>query len=142
MADRTAPSMDRLGLEVLSPQECWDLVEGAAIGRVAFVDAGEPVIFPVTHGVHGRRVVFQTGAGSKLEAAKMANALSFEVDAWDAATKSGWSVLVRGVGETVYDDDEIGAFDALGLRPWLESARSGTWVRIRANEITGRRLRS
>lgn len=132
--------LDRLGLEVLSPAECWQLLREAPIGRLAFVDAGEPIVFPVTHSVDGHTVVFRTGRGSKLEAALMAEVLAFEVDGWDVEARRGWSVLARGTAGTVYDDDEIAAFDAAGNEPWLESARTGTWVRILVEEISGRRL--
>ncbi len=140
MRDRTAPPTDRLGLEVLTADECWRLVRDAAIGRVAFVDAGEVTVLPVTHTVTDHQVAFRTGSGTKLGAAQMAHALAFEVDSWDVDERAGWSVLVRGVGETVYDDDEIAALDRVGAEPWLDSARAGTWVRIRVDEISGRRL--
>ena len=132
--------VDRHGLEVLPPDQCWELLARTPVGRVAFVDAGEPVVFPVTHGVHDRQIVFRTGTGTKLGAAEMNQSLAFEVDEWDAAEHTGWSVLVRGIGETVYDEADIAAFEALGTPPWLDSATQGTWVRIRVEEITGRRL--
>ncbi len=140
MDDMTRTTTDRLGLEVLSPDECWQLVADADVGRIAFVDAGEPVILPVTHGVHGHQIVFRSGSGTKLSAAQMDQPLAFEVDGWDVETKQGWSVLVRGIGETVYDDDQVVELDALGVEPWLDAAVAGTWVRIRVEEITGRRL--
>ncbi|MDZ7676111.1 MAG: pyridoxamine 5'-phosphate oxidase family protein [Acidimicrobiales bacterium] len=133
-------NLDRLGLEVLSPDECWQLLADAPVGRVAFVDAGEPVVFPVTHTVHGHSVVFRTGSGTKLEAAKMSQAIAFEADAWDASDRRGWSVLVRGVGETVYEDGELAELESSAAGPWLDSATQGVWVRIRADEISGRRL--
>ena len=133
-------SVDRLGLEVLPPEECWALIAAIPVGRVALVDAGEPLIFPVTHGVHDRQVVFRTGAGTKLSAAAMNQPLAFEVDGWDPVGRRGWSVLVRGLGETVYDEDEISHLEELDGEPWLEAAAQGTWVRILVTEITGRRL--
>lgn len=132
--------VDRLGLEVLSADECWRLLGSTPIGRVAFVDAGEPLVFPVTHGVLGHSIVFRSTTGTKLEAARMARALTFEADAWSPEEHRGWSVLVRGVGETVYDDEAIAEFDALGVEPWLDAAAVGTWIRIRVSEISGRRL--
>ncbi len=135
----TTNATDRLGLEILSTDECWELLQDAAVGRVAFVDAGEPVVLPVTHGVHGHSIVFRSGSGTKLEAAAMGQPLAFEVDGWDDTYRTGWSVLARGVGETVYDDDDIAAFDG-GDEPWLVSAASGTWVRLRVDEVSGRRI--
>ncbi len=135
----TTNATDRLGLEILSTDECWQLLQDAAVGRVAFVDAGEPVVLPVTHGVHGHSIVFRSGSGTKLEAAAMSQPLAFEVDGWDDTYRTGWSVLARGVGETVYDDDDISVFDG-GNEPWLDSAAAGTWVRLRVDEVSGRRI--
>jgi uncharacterized protein len=139
MDDADLPQ-DRLGLEVLPTEQCWQLVADSPIGRVAFVDAGEPVVLPVTHGVHDHQIVFRSASGTKLSAAQQDAPVAFEVDGWDTTTHRGWSVLVRGTAEAVYDDDEIADLRAAASTPWLESARTGTWVRIRANEITGRRL--
>lgn len=131
---------DRLGLEILTPDACWQLLADTAVGRIAFVDAGEPMILPVTHTVDGHRIAFRSSTGTKLEAAAMAQAVAFEADGWDASTHQGWSVLARGQAETVYDDDEIASLEATGSQPWLDEARHGTWVRIRVDEISGRRL--
>ena len=142
MSDTDRNPVDRLGLEVLSADECWALLASTPIGRVAFVDAGEPLVFPVTHGVHGRSVVFRSGSGSKLEAAAMARPVAFEVDEWDQDRRVGWSVLARGVGETVYDEDVIEQFAASDVEPWLAAAADGTWIRLRVDEISGRRIRA
>lgn len=40
----TDRDLDHLGLEVLTPEACWELVAATPIGRVAFVDAGSPVV--------------------------------------------------------------------------------------------------
>lgn len=141
MHDTDTSSVDRLGLEVLTPDECWEFLAAAPVGRVAFVVDGEPAVFPVTHGIVGRTILFRSAAGSKVEAAAMGAPLAFEVDWWDVARHEGWSVLVRGVGETVYDDEQIERLSPAGVHPWLDAAADGTWIRIRVNEVSGRRLR-
>ncbi len=132
---------DHLGLEVLTTEECWTLARGASIGRVAFVDAGEPAVLPVTHTIDGHHVVFRSTQGTKLWAVESGRPVAFEVDGWDARTRTGWSVLVRGTAVTVLDDDEIARLDREAVEPWLHEARHGTWVRIMPTEVTGRRLR-
>lgn len=131
-------AVDHLGLAILSPEECWSLIEATPIGRVAFVDAGAPIVLPVTHGVRGRRIVFLSPEGGKLAAARMAPAVAFEVDDWDAEERTGWSVVAQGVAETVPAD--VADLDALGVEPWLDGAARGTWIEIRVDEVTGRRL--
>ncbi|WCO66545.1 pyridoxamine 5'-phosphate oxidase family protein [Iamia majanohamensis] len=136
--DARDTTLDRLGLEVLSPQECWDLLAAAPVGRLAFVDGGAPMVLPVTHRVVGRRVVFRSPAGGKLSAAVVAAPVAFEVDEWDADGRTGWSVVARGVAESSPDD--VAALEGLGLDPWLDEARRATWVQVRVDEVTGRRL--
>ena len=133
--------VDRHGLEVLTAEECWRLVAASPVGRVASIDAGEPIILPVTHGVHHRSIVFRSDPGSKLEAARMAQTIAFEVDDWDADGRRGWSVLARGAADTLYEDDVIRALETTGVEPWLEAAAEGTWIRILVQEISGRQLR-
>lgn len=140
MRDPKNENLDRLGLEVLSADECWELLASTAIGRVAFVDAGEPSILPVTHGVQGHMIVFRSGSGTKLEAAAMGHPLAFEVDGWDEQRRTGWSVLAHGVGETVYDDEVTASFGNVA-KPWLDAAATrGTWIRIRVDDVSGRRI--
>ena len=93
--DGDAVTMDLQGLEVLDHDTCWRLLAEAPIGRVAFVEAGEPSVLPVSHRTHGHRVVFRTRAGAKLTAAILAKPVAFEADGWDEATRTGWSVLSR-----------------------------------------------
>jgi uncharacterized protein len=131
---------DRLGLEVLSSEECWKLIASAAIGRVAFVDVGGPIVLPVTHSVHGHTVVFRSTSGTKLGAAERQRPLAFEVDGWDTSTRTGWSVLVRGTGHTVLDDDRIAELEVHTTEPWLGAAAEGTWVQVLPYEVSGRRI--
>lgn len=130
--------VDRLGLEVLSPEQCWDLLAAAPVGRLAFVDQGAPMVLPVTHGVVGRRIAFRSPAGGKLSAAIVASPVAFEVDEWDVGDRSGWSVVARGVAESSPEDAD--ALDAMGIVPWLEPAIRGTWIEVRVDEVTGRRI--
>lgn len=131
---------DRLGLEVLGYDECWQLVASVPVGRVAFVDAGGPSILPVTHGVVGHTIVFRSAAGTKLGVAERQRPLAFEVDQWDADGRTGWSVLVKGTSELILDDDDIAVVERRAAQPWIDAASDGTWVRIRPHEVTGRRV--
>jgi len=132
------PTTDRLGLEVLDPDECWALVAAAPVGRLAFDEDGGPMVLPVVHGVVGRRIAFRSAAGGKLSAARMSGPVAFEVDAWDAADRTGWSVVARGTARSAPED--TAELEALQLEPWLGPAGRGTWIEVRVDEITGRRL--
>lgn len=130
-------SVDHQGLEVIGIDECWQLVAGTPVGRVAFVDGGEPMVLPVNHAVVGHRVVFRTFRGSLLHEALMSEPVAFQVDDFDPEERTGWSVVVRGIAEVADDTDEL---DALGLEPWADSVARDDWVQIRAEEVTGRRI--
>lgn len=130
---------DHGGLEVLTFAECLQLMASEPVGRLAFIDAGEPVVLPVNHRIVGRDVVFRTTFGSKLEKAVMEAPASFEVDRFDPQLRSGWSVLAKGTVAPV-SDDEIAELAELGLEPWVMAVDRDHWVRVHVNEVTGRRI--
>jgi len=134
-AERT--NVDHQGLEVLDAEECWELLASIPVGRVAFVQAGEPMVLPVNHAVVGRRVVFRTRPGSLLHEALMREPVAFQVDDFDPVRRSGWSVLVRGVADLAEDPDALWSTE---LDAWADSVDRDDWVEIRADEVTGRRI--
>ena len=129
---------DRAGLEILHLGDCFLLLKSAAVGRIAFAAGGEVVILPVSFLVDGQDVVFRTGTGSKLSALEVGHYVGFEADSYDAATATGWSVVVNGLAEVIDSADEAGRLDALGLASWGGGADL-IWMRIRPSSITGRR---
>ena len=133
--DRT--NVDHQGLEVLDAEECWELLASTPVGRVAFVQDGEPMVLPVNHAVVGRRVVFRTRPGSLLHEALMREPVAFQVDEFDRVRRSGWSVLVRGVADLAEDPDTLWATE---LDAWADAVERDDWVEIRAEEVTGRRI--
>lgn len=132
---------DHAGLEVLDAQTCHRLLAAMPMGRLAFVKDGEPVILPVNHAFVDGVVLFRTAPGSKLAAAAMRQPVAFEVDGISETYHGGWSVLVTGVLEEL-DGDQERTYEDVRLRPW---ARGGVardhWLRLRPDQITGRRIR-
>jgi nitroimidazol reductase NimA-like FMN-containing flavoprotein (pyridoxamine 5'-phosphate oxidase superfamily) len=137
----SSPSLpvDRSGIEVLSFLQCEELLERGTVGRVGMLVAGEPVILPVNYRYVRGSVVFRTALGEKSDAAAMERPMAFEIDDWDAARETGWSVLVKGTAHEVAGDDRA-VVAASTLRPWARAVERDVWVRIVPNEITGRRL--
>ena len=82
-------------IEVLSTNQCWELLRESPVGRLAVVVDGSPDIFPVNPVVDHGTIVFRTTAGTKLAAAKGRD-VAFEVDGYDAGTAQAWSVVVKG----------------------------------------------
>lgn len=131
---------DRLGLRVLDLDECVERLSRTPVGRIAFISAGDLVIFPVNHAVDGMLVVFRTRFGAKMEIATSAGHVAFEVDSYDPTAETGWSVVVKGRAELVYDDADTKRYDALGLHSWADTEGRGQWMRIRPDEVSGREI--
>jgi nitroimidazol reductase NimA-like FMN-containing flavoprotein (pyridoxamine 5'-phosphate oxidase superfamily) len=129
------------GLEVLSADECRELLATQKVGRVAVFAGDRPAILPVLYALLDHDIVFRTAPGEKLIAAALHSTVAFEVDAFDVDAHAGWSVDVVGeIAEIVHPADRARA-EALGLEPWAGEVRD-RYVRIRAEEVTGRRIRS
>jgi len=133
-------SADHAGLEILPFDVCLRLLASVPVGRVGFFSDGEMVILPVNHVVDGQDPVFRTARGSKLSAAECQNLVTFEADEYDEQTRSGWSVLVTGRAEAVYEEAEVERLDGLGLHPWVTATEHPFWIRIRANAVSGRQI--
>lgn len=135
-----AAPTDHAGLAVLGSDECLELIRSRPVGRIAFARDGDIELLPVNHCVLGRTIAFRTARGSKLTAAYDGAVVAFEVDAYDARRRTGWSVLVKGRADLVTDSSLLARLDDAGLGTWVPSASRAEWVVIHPDEISGRRL--
>lgn len=136
----TDTTIDHRGLRVLDLEECLVRLRGAVVGRIAFVHEGEPVVLPITIGLDGTSVVFRTSWGSKLQMAGDTGAVAVEVDEIDVERGAGWSVLVKGTAALEYDATLTARWERLGVPMWLDPTAETFWVRVSAEEISGREL--
>ncbi len=134
--------LDHAGLETLGLGPCLKLLASVPVGRIGFIADGEIQVLPVNHIVDGQDVVFRTTHGSKLSAAQGNDPVTFEADAYDERTHSGWSVVVTGRAEPIYHEAEIARLSQRGLLPWVTTVDRPFWIRIRPNAVTGRRTPS
>ena len=123
----------------LTKGECFGLLAREQLGRVAFVDDRGPMVLPVNFVLDRQMVVFRSGEGAKLDVASCGGLVAFEVDGTDAATHTGWSVVVRGEAVEVTDPAELALLRELPLVPWAPGAKS-RYVRILPAALTGRRI--
>jgi uncharacterized protein len=122
-------------IEELDRDECLRLLATEPVGRVAVGWLGQaPLVLPVNYVLAGGAVVFRTGPGDMLRGLGQ-GPVSFEVDTYDPATRTGWSVLLHGVARPVAHADVA----KLDLEPWAPGDKP-IWVRIVPSSITGRRL--
>ena len=134
------PAEPRRGqVRELTRTECFELLADEQLGRVAVTDERGPVVFPVNFVLDRHTVVFRTGPGTKLHAASQGRRVCFEADGTDAATRTGWSVLVRGEITEVTDPAELARLRELPLRVWAPGGRDH-YVRILPAVLTGRRI--
>ena len=130
--------MSSYGLELISSEQCQELLRTQTVGRVG-VCTGRAGVFPVLYALLDDDVVFRTAPGEKLIAAALQREVVFEIDDFDVAARSGWSVNVLGNAEEIEDPHELARANALGLEPWAGEVRD-RYVRIRATELSGRRI--
>ena len=119
----------------LSPSDCELLLASLDFGRIAVVENGYPLVFPINY-----KVVIVDGALALAIRTRPDNvidqpgrAVCFEIDGVDASHDSGWNVLVRGVlVESPPDPD-------LDPRPIVSEGRDA-WRVIIPTHLSGRRV--
>jgi len=119
----------------LTPDECWTLAASQPVGRLAWTGPQGPTVIPVNFVVTGRRVHVRTAAYSALARECDDSLVAFEVDQFDAETRSGWSVLMRGRAHLVY-----GGSDGTDEPDVWPAGIRGLQVTVDVDEVTGRRV--
>lgn len=127
-------------LKELTVDECIELVTAGVVGRAAICTPTGPHVAPVNYAVHEGSIVFRTAPYSVLGSHAWAGDIAFEVDDFDAANQTGWSVVAVGPGEMLTDIDDLEEIRwAHDPKPWADGARP-LYVRLRWRELTGRRI--
>jgi nitroimidazol reductase NimA-like FMN-containing flavoprotein (pyridoxamine 5'-phosphate oxidase superfamily) len=135
-----APAEPRPGqVQELTRSECFELLAGGPLGRVAVVDDRGPVVFPVNFVLDRHTVVFRTEPGTKLHAAARGSRVCFEADGTDEAARAGWSVIVRGEITEVTNPAELARLGALPLQVQAPGIRNH-YLKILPAVLTGRRI--
>jgi len=134
--DRPPPPRER----ELTKSDCFALLAGQRLGRLAFVDERGPIVLPVNFVLDSFMVITRTDEGTKLDIASHGGRVAFEVDQVDTAARLAWSVLIRGEAVEVTDEVELDRLNVLPLHPWAPGPKSH-FVRILPAAITGRMIR-
>jgi nitroimidazol reductase NimA-like FMN-containing flavoprotein (pyridoxamine 5'-phosphate oxidase superfamily) len=135
-----ADKRDRNGLVKLDRQQCFELLRGASLGRIALTDGALPVVLPVSYALLDDDVVFATSTGAKLRAATNRAVVAFEVDQVDERDGSGWSVCITGLAAEVTDPVSLERLSRLRI-PTLVPRMGKRFVRVRSDMVSGRLLK-
>lgn len=135
------PNRSHDGLEVLSEQQCLELLASRDLGRIVFSIGDQPEALPVNYATDGSIVVFRIGEGQKAQQVVLRK-VAFEVDSWDSEAGVGWSVLLKGVAQEVTTGIEpfAAALRERPVNPLAPGVRE-RWIAVYPAEITGRRFR-
>jgi len=128
------------GIGVMTEEQCLVLLTSNQVGRLAVVMDGQPLVFPVNYLFDGGSILVRTGMGTMLRGASFAQ-VAFEIDGSDADRRSGWSVMVQGMGHDITDavDRSSEHLKTLEVVPWAPGSKPRL-LRIDPRTITGRRF--
>lgn len=126
-------------IDELDEAECWMLLAGAHVGRLAVIGSDErPDIFPMDYLVSAGRVFVRSGPGQKLKDLARNLHVAFQAD--EDADGFRWSVVLRGTARRLDRDDEIEASGVLDLQSTSPTGKYD-YVEIAPVTVTGRRFR-
>ena len=121
-------------LEEISRDDCLAFLARFDVGRVAVATEEGPLVVPVNYVMDGDTVVFRSDPGTKLDVI-YDGPVSFQLDQIEPRSRTGWSVLVRGMAEPLAPTGD----ETLWLESWAPGDKD-VWIRIVPFSITGRRI--
>ncbi|MEU2518886.1 pyridoxamine 5'-phosphate oxidase family protein [Streptomyces werraensis] len=128
------------GFRELGRQECLRLMAKVPVGRIVFTRRALPAVLPVNFSLDDEgAVLLRISAAADLVRAIDGAVVAFEADDVDAATHSGWSVVVTGSAAVVTDPAEHERLARTGPVSWVPAPQE-VFVRIAPELVTGREL--
>lgn len=132
--------LGRIQFTELPENECLQLLAARSIGRIAWTSTTGPIILPVSYVYHRGEVVLRTSPDSDLAELAEQQPVALEVDFLDEATRSGWSILLRGICRAPQDVDDLeGHWVHSQVKPWAPGDRP-LFICITPWSITGRSI--
>ena len=132
-------------LEELDEAECLRLIASGGIGRIGYSGRYGPTVMPVNYQLYEGTIVFRTTPDSTTDEdlrTGIANAeykVAFEIDDFNTAARTGWSVLIQGSAHHVESEAERASVAGAGVDPWPGGDRE-LFLRINPTRVTGRRV--
>lgn len=131
---------DHQRFTALPSTECRALLQQHTIGRVGWTAAEGPQILPVTYVWRDGEIIFRTSPYGALAELRDGVPVAFEIDEFDVATRTGWSVLVQGRAAAAANPDELaGRWLEDEPIPWATGLRN-LYLVITPDHLSGRAL--
>jgi uncharacterized protein len=117
---------------------CLALLTTQHVGRL-IIDAAEPMARVVNYTAFEQTIIFRSDPGPQIDAI-IDSPVVFEVDMIDERTRSGWSVVVRGIARD--HSEHLAGFGEAGANvdPWAPGSKS-RWIGISLDNVAGRLVR-
>lgn len=132
-------------LQPLGEAECWELLRAGGIGRIGYSGRFGPTIMPINFQVENEAIYFRvashgaTGEDLRTGIAHADYRVAFEVDQFDVAARSGWSVLMQGDVHPMETEDERASVARICVESWVSGPRE-LFMRITPTHLTGHRV--
>lgn len=129
------------GLVTIPLSECVRHLESKEVARLAFAADGRIELYPINYIWDGEAIVFRTDPGGAIAAAAGGEVV-VEIDHVDDRSRTGWSLILRGVPELVDPEVQPGLSARLArlmFFPWSGGEKS-QWLRLLPAPLTGRRI--
>jgi uncharacterized protein len=123
----------------LDRAEAMGLLATAQVGRLIFTVNALPAVRLMNFAVVSGLIVLRTAADTTVARKVNDVIVAFEVDDLDAATSSGWSVVVTGRATRVADPDLAARYRKVPLVPWAPGERD-QFLTITTEVVEGRRV--
>ncbi len=122
----------------LDRSTCLALLATQHVGRL-IIDATPPLVRVVNYTAFEHTIVFRSDPFPHTDAL-LGSPVAFEADMVDDHTRSGWSVVVRGVAHDL--SGQLAGFGQSGANvdPWAPGPKS-RWIGINIEDVTGRLVR-
>ncbi|MEI5009424.1 pyridoxamine 5'-phosphate oxidase family protein [Streptomyces sp. NPDC087659] len=130
----TVPTTRRMA-EVSGAEALW-LLEGAAQGRLVYVQGEQAVVRPAVHVLEYGRLIVRAPVQADLISARPV--LTYQADETRLPAGTGWGVTVSGPAEAVSDAAEAGHY--LRTLPGWAFGPHDTLLRISPQTVTGYQL--
>jgi len=119
--------------------ESLRLLASVPVGRLIFTVNALPAVRLMNFALAGGLIVVRTAADTTVARQVNGAVVAFEADDLDAATSSGWSVMVTGRATLISDPGLIARYQKVPLVAWAPGERD-QYVTITTELVEGRRV--